>query len=63
RKIYEIDKEFKNFIISSIKFLEKVEIPIKESEIYECKNCGYPTSKKDNLCSFCKIKNYFNNKK
>ncbi|MEM1687834.1 MAG: ATP-binding protein [Nanopusillaceae archaeon] len=63
RKLYEIDREFKNFIIPTIKFLEKIEIPIKEPEIYECKNCSYPTSKKDDLCSFCKIRNYFNDKK
>jgi len=58
-KIYEIDKEFRGLFNQTIHFLERINIPIKEEEMYECIKCGYPTSSKDKICSFCKIREYF----
>ncbi|RDD52450.1 adenine nucleotide alpha hydrolase family protein [Nanoarchaeota archaeon NZ13-N] len=58
-KIYEIDKEFRGLFNQTIHFLEKINIEVKDEEVYECIKCGYPTSSKDIVCSFCKIKEYF----
>ncbi len=58
-KLYELEKEFRGLFNQTIKFLEKIEIKIPQEEIYECKICGYPTSSKNKICSFCKLREYF----
>lgn len=57
--IYNIESKNPNFMIKLYKTNLKLFNFKNESEIYECKICGYPTSSKDGICSFCKIREYF----
>lgn len=61
-KLYDLEKEFKGLFNQTIKFVEKFNFTSEKEELYECVNCGYPTSSRDKICSFCKIRDYFSKK-
>ncbi len=50
----------RNMMKNVLKISEKFSV---RKEWNYCKLCGYPTESKDGICSFCKIKNYFESKK
>lgn len=59
--LYNIEKNKRDFslkLVSSIERLSK-NINIEKREFRFCKICGYPTESKNNVCSFCRLRNYF----
>ncbi len=58
--VESLPAEYKRDLARNIaKLSEKFET---KKEWRYCKICGYPTSSKDGICSFCKIKKYFERK-